>query len=215
MQVANVKGEKRSAGGRHANERLRRRGMLPAVIYGHGEAPQSVAVSRHDFEIALHALQHVIALEVDGAKQQYLVKDVQYDHLHKDPIHIDLMRVDANERVRVSVALELKGTPAGAALGGQITQLLTDLHIECLLIAIPETLRVDIAHLGLNQSVHVRELSLPEGVKALHSPEELICICRLPKAAVETVATATGEGAAAEPEVIGRVAKDKGDEAAQ
>lgn len=210
MQVANVKGATRQPAGRGANQRLRADGMLPAVIYGHGEAPEAVAVSKRDFEYALHHLQHVINLEVDGKAQQYLVKDVQYDHLHKEPIHVDLMRVDPNERVKISVALELKGTPKGAAEGGQITQLLSDLHVECPLIAIPDAIRADISGLALNQALHIRELALPEGVTALHAAEDVICICRLPKAAIEAgAAAAPAEGAAAEPEVIGRVAKEK------
>lgn len=216
MQVANVKGEARSANGRHANERLRRRGMLPAIIYGHGEAPETIALSKHDFDYALHHLQHVINLDVSGKSSTYLIKEVQYDHLHKDVIHVDLMRVDANEKVKISIALELKGTPKGAAEGGQVTQLLSDLHVECPLLAIPEVVRADISHLALNQSLHIKELTLPAGVTALHPAEELVCIVRLPKASAEAaVAGAAPEGAVAEPEVIGRVAKEKPAEGAE
>lgn len=210
MQIANIKGERREPGGRHANERLRRRGLVPAIVYGHGEKPETVALSARDLEQALEDLAHVVSVETGGKPQQYLIKDVQFDHLQKRPLHVDLMRVDATERVKVKVPLELRGDAKGASQGGVLVQLIGDLDVECLLLAIPDSIRVNVSELGLNQSLHVRELEMPEGVKALHHPEEIVVVCRPPRAEVP-VAAAPVEGAEgpAEPEVIGRVAKEK------
>ncbi len=209
MEIATVKGESREIGGRTANNRIRRRGMLPAIIYGHGEAPQAVSLLLHDLENALARMTHVINLEIGGRAQQYLVKDVQYDHLMKTPIHVDLMRVDPNERVHVRVGVELRGNPRGLTEGGEMVQLISDLEIECPLLAIPEILRPKIDHLHVNDALHVRDLELPEGVRALQPPDTVICHVRTKKLAVETPAVAVAEGGPSEPEMIGRVAKEE------
>ena len=142
MQIATMKGEPRTGGGRNANERVRRAGMVPGVIYGHGEATETIAVPLHELETVLGKQAHVVKLAVGGKENQYFIKEVQYDHLQKTPIHIDLMRVDPNERIRVKVPIELRGTPAGMAVGGEIIQPISDLEIECKLVEIPESIRV-------------------------------------------------------------------------
>lgn len=208
MQIATIKGEKRTATSKHANERLRRAGQIPGVIYGHKEAPEAIAVSRHDLDIALERLAHVVNLEINGKTTTYLLKDVQYDHLQRKPLHIDLMRVDPNERVRVSVPLHTRGEPKGTGAGTSLVMVLADLHVECPLLAIPESVTVNVSHLDIGDSVHVKELVLPQDVTALHQPDDIVCVLRSAKPE-EAAAAAPVEGTPAEPEVIGRVAKEK------
>ena len=208
MQIANVSGETRKVGGRHVNERLRLKGLVPAIVYGHGEAPEPVSISLHDLEIALHHKQHVLNVGIGGGKM-YFVKEVQYDHLQKRPIHVDLMRVDPNERIKVRVKVELRGTPAGLLVGGELLHQIADLEIECKLLEIPEAIRVKVEHLNIGNAIHVKDLELPADVKALHHPEEVVCGVRLKKIAEEATAAAPLEGAEAaatskEPEVIER-----------
>lgn len=214
MQIASVMGEAREVGGRHANERLRRRGMVPAVIYGHQQTPETVALSLHELSLALARLQHVVTLNLGGQATHYLIKEVQYDHLQRTPIHVDLMRVDANEKVRVEVAFELRGTPAGIADGGELVSVLNELHVECPLLEIPELIRVKIEHLKIGDALHVREIELPPNVRALHEPEDVVLLVRMKKTAAEAVAAVDG-AAVAEPEMIGRVAKEEPPEAAK
>jgi large subunit ribosomal protein L25 len=212
MEIANIRGEARRPGGRHANERLRRRGLVPAVIYGHGEDNETVAVSRHDLELALAHMSHVIRLEVDGRQTQYLIKDVQYDHLQEAPLHVDLMRVDATERVRVKVALELRGEPVGTHEGGELIHIITDLDVECPLLEIPEVLRQSVKALELGQALHVRELELPTGVRPLLEPDDIVAVVRprrgVPVAEEEEEVEAPVKEGAAEPEVIGKGPKE-------
>ena len=219
MEILAVHGETRRPGNRHANERLRRRGLVPAVIYGHGEAPENVALSLHDLEIALEHVQHVIELRTDGHNDRFLVKDVQYDHLEKTPIHVDLMRVDPNERVRVKVRIDLKGTPKGIHEGGVLVHVLTDLEVECKLLEIPESITANVAQLALGDALHVRELVLPADVKALAHAEDIIAVVRMKRgptpeeeAAEAAAAGVAAEAKTAEPDVIGRVAKETEDE---
>ncbi|MCG3125420.1 MAG: 50S ribosomal protein L25 [Phycisphaerae bacterium] len=209
MEIGNVKGETRRAANRSQNRRLRRGGMIPAVIYGHGEAAESVAVSLHDLSQSLLNKAHVIRLNTGTSTQQYLIKEVQYDHLQRTPIHVDLMRVSADEKVHVSVPLELRGTPAGAATGGVLVQVLSDLQIECLLLEIPDSIRPNVAHLHIGDHLEVKDLELPKGVRALHQPHELVAVVRMKEAAVEAPVVPVAEGETQEPEVIGRVAKEK------
>lgn len=204
MKVATVKGQTRAIANRHALKNLRKQGLLPAVIYGHGQDPEYVAIDQHDLVLALEHGQHVISLEVNGDSKQYLLKDVQYDHLVKNPLHVDLMRVDPNERVIVTVSLEFKGTPKGLQAGGTFVTPLTDLEIECRLLDIPESIRVNVENLEFNQTIYVRDLVLPEGVTAETEPNVAVATVS-PKRGEEEVAVAeAAEGAAAQPEVIKR-----------
>ncbi len=212
MEIMTIQGRPRTAGGRHANERVRRGGLVPAVIYGHGEAPETIALSLHDLEIALENHNHVVNLKTDAGETRYLLKEVQYDHLQRTPIHVDLMRVDASERVHVAIPLEFRGVPKGVSEGGSLIQVISDLDIDCPLLAIPESIKVNVGELGMNQSVHVRELELPADVIALRDPNEIVCVVRPPRGEAEA-AVAPVEGAATEPEVIKKGPKETEGEA--
>lgn len=209
MESAKVKAEKRAPGSRNANRRLRESGMLPAVIYGHKETPEHIAVSRHDVDLALEHQVHVVDLELDGGTTQYLIKDVQYDHLYKDPLHMDLLRVDADERVEVKIGLHFVGTPKGVQDGGELVTLLQELEVECPALSIPDEIRVNIGELAIDDDIHVKDLTMPPGVKALQEDDELVCLVREKKEEEEVEETGEeGEGGA-EPEII---AKGKGEE---
>lgn len=216
MEIATIQGETREREGHHGNDRLRRRGLVPAVIYGHGQAPELVALSLHDTEQALEHMQHVVKLQVGGHIQQYLVKEVQYDHLQKTPVHVDLMRVDESERVKVKVGIEFRGTPRGTAEGGTLVSVLGELDVECLVLQIPESIRVKVDHLALNEMLHVRDIEVPPDVKVLNNPDDIVAVVHPPRGTTtEEIAAAEGaEGA--EPEVIGKgpkeAAEDEGGE---
>ncbi len=209
MEIDTIQGETRNPAGRHANDRLRRRGMLPAIIYGHGQPAQMVSLSRRDTQLALEHQIRVIKLQINGQEEQYLIKDVQYDHLQKEPLHVDLMRVDVTERVQVKVAIELRGTPAGAAKGGTLVHVITDLEIECLLLKIPEGVRARVDHLHLNEALHVRDIELPPDVKVLHEPEDIVAVVHPPRGKVdEDEETETPAEDGTEPEIIGKGPKE-------
>jgi len=215
MQIGILKAVSRQPGGRHANERLRRSGYIPAVIYGHDETPETVAVSRHDLLLALEHAQHVVDLDLDGATTRRLIKDVQRDHLHKDPIHVDFLRVDADERVTVRVALRQRGEPHSVHEGGELVTLMAEIEVECGLTQIPDEIVVKIDQLGIGDAVHVRDLTFPEGVVPVDPPDEIVALVRAKRGleVEEAAAVAeSGESATAQPEVIGRVAKSEENE---
>lgn len=119
METATLKASRRDKIGTKHTRRLREKGLLPAIIYGHGEDPESVSLPAHDVAVELHHGARVLKLALNRKTGQFLIKDIQYDYLGTTPIHLDLMRVDLDETVTVRVGIELKGTPKGVSEGGR------------------------------------------------------------------------------------------------
>ncbi len=201
MEMTKLQVKTRQAKGSREAGRLRRKGELPGIVYGHGQAPQPVAVATEALEHALEQHSPMIELSIDGEASSALIKEVQYDHLGLKPVHVDFMRVDLNERVRVSVPLEYKGTPAGTQEGGIFEEVMVDLEVETLAGAIPESIRVNVADLKVGEALHVRDLTLPPDVKALTPAEAIVCTVRA-KVAEEEAVAAPEEEAAQQPEII-------------
>ena len=209
-QTIEVSATARKELGSRANQRLRKSGLLPGVIYGHKQAVVPVTLPRKEVANHIHHGAHLFSLAVEGQKETVLLKEVQYDHLGIEVLHVDFARVDLNEKVTISVPLELKGTPKGEADGGVLQQVLAELEIECLVTDIPDLIRHNVSELVLNSVLHVKELTLPPNVKVLQDGEQIVATVR---EIVEQVIAAP-EGEIAEPEVIGRKAEEPAEGAA-
>jgi large subunit ribosomal protein L25 len=209
-QTANITAKVRPELGSRKNKRLRDAGFVPGVIYGHKEAVVPVTLPKKELVGHLNKGAHLFALSVDGNNENVLVKDVQYDHLGIDVLHVDFARVDLNERVEVTVPLVLKGEPKGEAEGGVLQQNIADLEIECLVTQIPNEIRYNVSDMGLDAVLHIKDLPLPDGVRALQDPDLIVAAVR---EVVEEAPAEAAEGAA-EPEVIGKAA-DEGEAAAE
>jgi large subunit ribosomal protein L25 len=211
MEGGAIKATKRAPAGRRAAYRLRKAGQVPAIIYGHGEPPLPVALDIEMLTWHLHHGAQLVDLEMDGQASKLLVKDVQYDHMNENLTHVDLARVRLDERVTVSVPLRFRGTPVGVKIdGGQLLTPLTQIEVECLVIAIPSEIRVNVADMKIDDHLTVAQLVLPEGVKALANPEQVVALVAEPQAEeVIAPAAAAAEGAPTEPEVIGRKAEEE------
>jgi len=206
MEQAVLRYQTRPSAGTRASRRLRDRGCIPVVIYGHGEPPELISVDRHDLEVELIHGQRTLALDRDGSTVRYLIKEVQYDHLGIRPLHVDLMRVDLDERVTVSVALELRGVPRGVSEGGVLEQTLSELEVECLALEIPDTLHPLVTHMGVGDVLYARDVALPAGVTLVTPPDERVATVRM--LAEEVAVEAPAEGPA-EPELIGRAREEE------
>src|SRR3712207_3922873 len=147
--------------GSRANKRLRDAGLVPGVIYGHKEAVVPVTLPKKELVGHLNHGAHVFDLALDGRSEKVLVKEVQYDHLGIEVIHVDFARVSLDERVEVTVPLELKGTPKGEADGGVLQQLVSDLEIECLVTEIPASIRHNVAEMAVDDVLHIKDIQLP------------------------------------------------------
>jgi len=190
---------------------LRDKGLIPGIIYGHRRDAVPVTLSEHDVELALQHGERVLEVDLDGQKETVLVKDVQWDTFGQMVHHVDLCRVRMDERVEVTVPVVLRGTPAGAADGGVLHQAVTDVTIECPVVAIPEEFRVSVTKVAVGQTLCLRDIPLPDGVRLLGDADAVLCTCSV--VAEEVPVEEAVEPEAAEPEVIGR--KEEGEEKAE
>ena len=200
-QTAQITAQARPELGSRANKRLRDAGMLPGVIYGHKEAVVPVTLPKKEVVNFLNHGTHLFEVGLDGRKETVLVKEVQYDHLGLEVLHVDFARVSLDEEVDVTVPLELKGEPKGEKDGGVLQQIVNELELRCKVTDIPHDITHDVSEMGLDDVVHVKDLKLPSGVKCLQD-EDLI-VAQVKEVKEEEVAPAA-EGEAAEPEVIGK-----------
>jgi large subunit ribosomal protein L25 len=188
--------------GSHRARRLRREGLIPAVLYGHKEATLAVALPADDLYRVIRQGARVVDLTHDGMTETALIKDVQWDHLGHDILHVDFARVSADERIQIEVRVELRGNAPGVNAGGVLDQPIHNLEVECLALKVPDSIRVSIAELQIEGAIHVRDLVLPEGVKCLMDPDAIIVHVTAPAAEPEPTAVPTAEQA--EPELITR-----------
>jgi large subunit ribosomal protein L25 len=195
----------REGRGSQRAKRLRSKGLVPAVVYGHKEATVSIALPADEVMKAIRQGAHIVNLQTGNDTQTALIKETQWDHLGKELLHVDFARVSADERVTVSVPLEVRGTAPGIAQGGVLDQPLHTLRVECSVVRIPASIRVNIGELQLGQAIHVRELALPEGVKAMDDPEVIVVHVTAKIVEAEAAPAAVPVAAeTAEPELIGR-----------
>lgn len=196
-------GQPRVAKGSRGARNLRKKNLLPAILYGHKEDAVALSLPLDEFAKAIRHGVRVVDLKTGGGMQKALIREVQWDHLGKELLHVDFARISEDERVVVSVPVELRGTAPGVSGGGALDQPMHTIAVECLAIRVPESIRVNINDLKLGEAIHVRELVLPEGVKAMADADAIVVQVTQkqlePEAAAPVVAAEP-----AEPEVIGR-----------
>jgi large subunit ribosomal protein L25 len=210
-QAPNITAKKRAELGSRANKRLRDAGHLPGVIYGHKEAVIPVTLPRKEVVNHLNHGAHVFDLALDGKSEKVLVKEVQYDHLGLEVIHVDFARVSLDETVEVTVPLELKGTPKGEEEGAVLQQIVSELELECRVTDIPEKIIHNVTEMAKDSVLYIKDLKLPPGVRALQDQDLVVAMVK--EIEEEAPAEVVEAEAAAEPEVIGRK-KEEGEEAA-
>jgi len=182
--------------------RLRRSGMVPAILYGHGEASVGLAVKREAVEAAIRHASRIVQLQ-GAVKTGALIRDLQWDTFGVEPLHVDFLRVSATDRVRVKVPVDLKGECPGQRAGGTVNLVLHEIELECSADHVPERVHAPVGHLEVGHAVKIRELELPEGARAILDGEETVVTCTvMGRKATEEVT------AVAEPEVIGRKASE-------
>jgi large subunit ribosomal protein L25 len=201
-ETVKLQTKKREGRGTRKAQKLRVEGMVPAILYGHKLAAVQLSLEHKPLVEAIRHGVRVVEITTDKGTENAQIVEVQWDYLGKDVVHVDLKRVDKDERIHVHVPIELKGIAPGVTAGGQLDQPLHTLHVECPALDVPDSVRVVINELQLEQAIHVKDLKLPEGVKALDDPEAVVVHVILKQAEAEPAAE--GEPGAAEPEVITR-----------
>jgi len=206
-ETAQLSAKPRSELGSRANKRLRDAGFVPGVIYGHKEAVVPVTLPKKEVVTYLDRGTFLFDLAVDGKSEKVLVKEVQYDHLGQEVMHVDFARVSLDEKVEITVPLELKGTPKGEAEGAVLQQIVAELEIECRVTDIPKEIVHNVADMDKDSELRVKDLKLPPGVRALQDEDLILAMVKEIEEAAP--AEAVVEEGAAEPEVIGRKPEDE------
>ena len=197
----------RTETGSRAAKKLRKHGKIPAVVYGHKEPVAQIAVDAVELNRAIRVLHaRTFTLDINGKTDTVLIKELQWDHLGSEMVHVDFERRDLSEKVKVAIPVELRNSPKTTG-GGVLDQPMHRLNVECPFGSIPEAVRVDILNLTLGAPIHVRELTLPEGVVALDPPEMVVVQLKL--AGAEPAAA--GEAAEGSEPVILTAKKPKDD----
>jgi large subunit ribosomal protein L25 len=194
--------------GKHGNRRLRRSGKVPAILYGHQKENVCLAVPVEQLDAALRHGSRLVAL-TGGVDEEALIRELQWDTWGTHVLHVDFTRISADETVEVEVAVELRGEAPGVKAGGVIEHLLHELSIECPAGSIPDKIEVNVNLLPLGGSITVAELGLPEGVKALAEPDEVVVQCVEPE---EVPEEEEAEAGPVEPELIKEKAEREGEE---
>lgn len=179
---------------------MRRAGKIPAVLYGHGQEAVSLSVATDAMEAVLRHGGHVVEL-TGSVNESALIRELQWNTWGTEVVHVDFSRVSADETVEVTVPVELRGEAPGLKAGGVLEHLLHEIDIECLATDVPDKIRANVNHLVIGQSITVADLKLPEGAKCMADPTDVVVQCVMPTELPEE--GEAGEGAEAEPELIG------------
>jgi large subunit ribosomal protein L25 len=202
---ATLKAEKREGTGKGVARKLRQSGRVPAVLYGRELESMHLSVDVHEAEQLFHSISvdnTIVALKVEGVKEPYetLVREIQTHPWKAALLHIDFLRIQAGVAVDLDVPVHLEGVPAGVRLeGGVLEQIVHELPVRCIPSKIPESFVLDVTDLELNDTLHVSDILLEEGVEIRVSPEQTICSVAVPR--IEEVAEPEAE--VLEPELVG------------
>jgi large subunit ribosomal protein L25 len=213
-----LKAEPRPDVGRSAVRKLRARGFIPAVIYGGSDKPQALQVSARDINAMMSQASGenvLVELEIGsgGQSRTALVQEIQHSPVGGEIRHVDFQAISMDQMIEAEVPLEPVGTAVGVkTFGGLLDQSLRTLTIECLPADLPDRITVDVSQLNIGDSIHVREIQLPQGVTPKVQLDLTAFSVLAPMVEEEPVA-AEAEVAAAEPEVITEK-KEEGEAAA-
>jgi large subunit ribosomal protein L25 len=181
---------------------MRRQGRIPAVLYGRSGKALSIDLDALEF---VNGVKHIsestiVKVEVDGKLYDAFVKDTQRDITDGKILHVDFYEVESGVALRARVSIHLYGNPAGVREGGILESPLHEIEVECLPKDLPERIDVDISGLKVNQSLHVRDLQLGEGVRLISGADQVVALVKFAKAETEAGPAEEGAGPAAPAE---------------
>ncbi|NOZ63623.1 MAG: 50S ribosomal protein L25 [Caldiserica bacterium] len=192
---------------------LRREGYIPGILYGAGKKSVPFKILAHEFLHFLHFIhgeQVVVDLKFKGKKKKYLsiLKDTQYDPVKDTVIHLDFQRVDTKTPIVIEIPFVFVGEPKGVKEGGVLEEIHRSVEVEALIQDIPEHIEVDVSELSIGNSIHIKDLRLPENIKILTHPEETIVTVLAPRVMEEEIKPVLPE----EVEVAGREKEEEVEE---
>jgi len=208
-----IKSEKRDLFGKNASRRIRKSGLVPAVLYGEGSESIPLALAKKDIVKILKSETRentIFKIAFDSEEKDVMIKALQIDATSDELLHADLILIAMDKAIRVAVPIELIGEPIGVKTEGGFVDFMTrEVEVECLPADIPERISSDISGLHLHESLKVADLIAPARVKLISDPGTVLAMVQVPheekvevKPEEEVVAAEAAEAAPAEPEVI-------------
>ncbi|MCD6047804.1 MAG: rplY [Gammaproteobacteria bacterium] len=195
-----VTAKSRSEQGKGASRRLRRLdSMVPGIVYGGENKPETIMIAHNHLTKLLENeafYSHILTLEIDGKKQQVVLKDLQRHPYRPIIVHVDFQRITGNEKITMHVPLHFSGEDVAPGVKidkGIVTHLVTEIEVRCLPKDLPEFIAVDLSNLKLGESVHISDLKLPTGIEAtalLHRNDMAVANIQVPRAALAEETTA-------------------------
>lgn len=186
-----IKCETRDVFGKNASRRLRREGKVPAVLYGGNQPSTHLTLQKKDVFGILRSEageNTIFKATIDKDSKDAMIKELQFDPVTDEIIHIDLIQIAMDKVVRVSIPVIVTGESVGVKTEGGFVDLITrEVEVECLPGDIPESIEVDISELHLHQSLKIEEMVFPEGVETLTDPQTLVVLIEAPTKEEEIV----------------------------
>jgi large subunit ribosomal protein L25 len=214
MEKILLKAEKRQEIGKGGARKLRREGLLPAVIYSKGHATP-IKLQKKEMGrlissgVGEHALLNIELSNGNGKTYNHhvLIKDYQADPVTDELLHVDFIEVSLKEKISIMVPIVITKEPAGIKKGGIMEQHLREVEVECLPTQIPDGIEIDAGFIEIGHSLHVSDLRSPQGVKIITDPDEVVLTVLEPR--VEEVPVAPAEEEVVEPELVKEKAKEE------
>jgi len=210
-----IKAEKRDALGKNANRRLRKQGIIPAVLYGEKVTSVPLALNKKDIVLIMKSDTRentIFKVGFDGDVRDAMIKDLQVDPATDELIHADLIQIALDKLIRITIPIVPKGEAAGVKTEGGFVDFITrEVEVECLPKDIPDRIDIDISGLRLHQSFKVENVQAPEGVRFISEPGTVLVMISLPHKEEEFPGEKPEDAVAEEkePEVIKKERAEK------
>src|SRR5688572_29249084 len=213
MATATLNATARTDTGKGAARKLRASLRIPGIVYGHHREATPLAIDARELEKLLGSIAPgttVVELHLGGRVSKTLIREIQRHPFKRQVLHIDFQELVAGEKITVNVPILFVGTAAGVKDGGTVEEVMRELSVEVDPSNIPSHFEIDVSALGINDSVHVSDIKVPEGVEILDDLEATVAVVAPPRIVEEPPAPVEGAAveAAAEPELI-RKTKDE------
>lgn len=203
-EVVAITAEPRDRTGSRYARRVREAGRLPAIVYGHKQTPEAVSLDAKETVRSITEGHKLFRITLPAGEDTVILKDIQFDHLGRDVLHIDLERVNLGERVQTTIAIKFKGeSPGLKAAGAVFLHPTTEIEVECMVGNLEDAIIVDVSELGVNESIHASDIELPHQYELLTDPDAVLAAVMIQEEyEEETDEAAAADAEMAEPEVI-------------
>jgi large subunit ribosomal protein L25 len=209
MRNVVVSAKNRQKSGSAESRRIRRSGRIPAVLYGRTGKAISLDLDALEFVKSTKGISEstIVKVDVEGKSYDAFVKDTQRNIIDGNILHVDFYEVESGVVLKAKVPLNITGSPIGVREGGNFENPLHEIEVECLPKDLPERIEVDVSGLKVNQSLHVRDIPLAEGVRLVSAPDQVVALVKFAKA--EAAAAVTAEATAATAAAPAAAEKEK------